>query len=485
MADPQLAARGFFHALEHPRLDAIAAPGAPAQLSATPAGGFAPAPETPEAIGLAELGWAPRDAGLSPAADGLPPLAGVKLLDLTQAWIGPYAAMLIADLGAEAIKIESHRRPDVWRQWGWAPVPLTSVDADVVNASPNYNSVNLQKRSLCLDLKSEAGRGIFLRLAAKADLVMENYTPHVLEGFGLTWAALAERNPQIVAASFCGYGKTGPLAEFKANGTTIEAVAGWDFFHRYPNGDPMVMGFYQADAITGLQMAATTLVAYVHRLRTGEGQAIDGSMYEAAVGYIGETLLEAQLGVQQTAFGNRDADVAPSGVFRCAGPDAWIAITVASDAAWRSLAAMAPGVDDAAWATNTERLQRQDEIERAIEAWTAGEDADALERRLQGAGVAAARVRNLEDVLCCPHMSARAWFRRLSHADVGEHAYNGLPWRFAGVAAREHRPSPRLGEHGREILIRELGLSDAEVDALEAAGVTGAVLASSKEPAGT
>jgi crotonobetainyl-CoA:carnitine CoA-transferase CaiB-like acyl-CoA transferase len=481
--EPHLAARGFFHPFVDPKLGALKAPGAPARLSATPACGFGPAPGPPQGVGLSAIGWTRRKARPPSVPSSEPPLAGVRLLDLTQAWIGPYAAMLLADLGAETIKIESHRRPDVWRQWGWAPVPLASVNADEVNASPNYNSVNCNKRSLCLDLKSEQGRAIFLRLADDADLVMENYTPHVLEGFGLGYEVLRQRNPRLIVTSFCGYGKTGPLAEFKANGTTIEAVAGWDFFHRYPDGDRMVMGFYQADAITGLQMAATSLVALVHRLGSGEGQAIDGSMYEAAAGYIGEVLLDAQFGARQTPFGNRDADFAPSGVFRCAGEDAWIALTIRDDAEWERLVALAPVLDEAAFSGAERRLAWQKTIEQRLAEWTRPQDALALEQRLRAAGIPAGRVRTLAEVLDCPHLGARAWFRRLAHADVGEHLYNGLPWRFAGVAPRRHLPSPRLGEHGRDILKARLGLADAEIDTLEAAGVTGAVLAKPKTPA--
>jgi crotonobetainyl-CoA:carnitine CoA-transferase CaiB-like acyl-CoA transferase len=477
LTEPHLAARGFFHPISDSRLGTLSMAGAPAQLSATPASGFGSAPGETEAADPGPIGWTPRGGGQTPDPSGEPPLAGIRLLDLTQAWIGPYAAMLLADLGAEVIKIESHRRPDVWRQWGWAPVPLTRINANEVNASPNYNSVNCNKRSLCLDLKSEPGREIFLKLAEQADLVMENYTPHVLEGFGLSYPVLRARNSHLVVASFCGYGKTGPLAEFKANGTTIEAVAGWDFFHRYPDGDPMVMGFYQADAITGLQMAATTLVALVHRQRTGEGQAIDGSMYEAAAGYIGEALLDAQFSGRQMPFGNRDADFAPSGVFRCAGQDAWIALTIRDDAEWRRLIALAPGLNEAAFASADRRLAAQDSIEQRIAEWTRGQDASELECRLQAARIPAGRVRSLEEVLNCPHLSARGWFRRLAHADVGEHFYNGLPWRIASLAERRHLPSPRLGEHGRDILKSQLGLADEEIDALETSGVTGAVLA--------
>jgi crotonobetainyl-CoA:carnitine CoA-transferase CaiB-like acyl-CoA transferase len=479
LAEPHLAARAFFHAVTHPSLGPIALPGAPAHFSASPAAGFAPAPAAPAPDGP---DWDARPETLA-GAGGIPrrPLEGVRLLDLTQAWIGPYAAMLLADLGAEVIKIESHRRPDVWRQWSWDPVPMTTVNADEVNASPNYNSVNLGKRSLCLDLKSPEGRDILLRLVGNADLLMENYTPRVLERFGLGYETLRARNPALVATSFCGYGKTGPLADFKANGTTIEAVAGWDHFHRYPGGEPMVMGFYQADAITGLQMAATTLVALVRRLRTGEGQAIDGSMYEAAAGYIGDALLEAQFGLTETPFGNRDADTAPNSVFRCAGEDAWIAVSVLDDDQWRRLVEVAPSLDDPKFARLAGRLAHLDELERGLEAWTAIQAAADLERRLQSLDIPAARVRSTHEVLGCPHLHARAWFRRLRHADVGEHLYNGAPWRFVGAALNPHRPSPRLGEHGREILGERLGLSDAEIDTLERKGVTGAVLAKPRQ----
>jgi len=192
--------------------------------------------------------------------------------------------------------------------------------------------------------------------------------------------------------------------------------------------------------------------------------------------------LDAQFGARQTPFGNRDADFAPSGVFRCAGKDAWIALTIRDDAEWSRLVALAPALDEAAFVGAGRRLAWQETIEQRLAEWTRTQDAAALERRLQEAGIPAGRVRTLAEVLDCPHLDARAWFRRLAHADVGEHLYNGLPWRFAGVAPRRHLPSPRLGEHGRDILKARLGLADAEVDALEAAGVTGAVLAKAKRP---
>ena len=480
LADDHLAARGFFQRLEHPTLGALAMPGAPARLSRTSPVAPTPGPRAP--VSIAALEWSGPGA-LAPG-EGAPrrPLAGVRVLDATQAWIGPFAAMLLADLGAEVIKVESHKRPDVWRQWSANPIPLTHVRADEVNASPNYNSVNRNKRGLCLDLKQESGKDLFRRLAQRADILMENYTPRVMDRFGLGHEALRALNPRLVTSSFCGFGKTGPLADYKANGASIEGVAGWDYLHRHPGDPPVVMGFYQADAISGLQMAAVTLVALVHQRRAGEGQAIDGSMMEAATGYIGELLLAAQVGDEPGAMGNRDPDQAPSGVYPCLGDDRWLALSVPDDGAWARLASVVPGLDDPALATAEERTKRHDAIDAAIGAWTLSLSAEAAAGGLQSAGVPAAPVRSLSEALACPHMGP--WFRSNNHVDTGTHRYNGFAWRFEGARPPRDLPPPRLGEHSRAILMGELGLSGPEVDDLLACGVTGEVLAKAEAAVG-
>jgi crotonobetainyl-CoA:carnitine CoA-transferase CaiB-like acyl-CoA transferase len=471
--DEHLDARRFFQPLDHPTLGSLAMPGPAAHLSRTPPA--APVLSRGTLAGANELGWS--GVGEIPGGKSGPrrPLAGVRVLDATQAWIGPFAAMLLADLGAEVIKVESHKRPDVWRQWSANPIPLAHVRAQEVNASPNYNSVNRNKRGLTLDLKQEAGKDLFRRLAERADILMENYTPHVMERFGLGYETLAEHNPRLVMSSFSGFGKTGPLADYKANGASIEGIAGWDYLHRHPGDDPVVMGFYQADAITGLQMAAATLVALVHQRRTGEGQAIDGSMMEAAAGYIGEALLAAQAGEEPGPIGNRDPDEAPSGVYPCAGDDQWVALSVVDDAAWTRLVAVVPDLGDLALLQTPERFERHDAIDEAIEGWTSSMSAAEASERLQAAGVSAAPVRSLAEALACPHLGP--WFRRNAHADTGEQRYNGFAWRLAGVAAPADLPPPRLGEHSRGILKDELGLMETEIDELMARGVTGEVLA--------
>jgi crotonobetainyl-CoA:carnitine CoA-transferase CaiB-like acyl-CoA transferase len=482
LGEEHLLARGFFQPLEHPVLGALQVPGAPAKLSKTPAAQPAPAPRPTPTRPAVEWGG----AGVLPPGErpGGRPLAGVRIVDVTQAWIGPFAAMLMADMGAEVIKVEAHNRPDVWRQYSMNPVPMAHPHAEAVNASPNYNSVNRNKRSLCLDLKQAAGQAIFRRLVEKADLVMENYTPRVMDRFGLNYEQLAVGNPRLVMASFCGFGKTGPLSDYKANGASIEGIAGWDYLHRHPGHDPLVMGFYQADAITGLQMAAVTLVALVHQRRTGEGQAIDGSMYEAASGYIGEYLLAAQVGAEPEAgIGNRDLDAAPSGVYPGLGEDRWLALSVPDDAAWRRLVAVAPVLRDSPFPTDTvsQRTLHQDDVDALIGAWTWSLPVEQAVALIQSAGVPAAPVRSLVEAMDACEL--KTWFRPNTHVDMGAHRYNGLAARFAGVAPRADLPPPRLGEHSRAILKHELGLSDAQLEAYLAAGVTGEVLFKTVEAA--
>ncbi len=478
LADEHLAARGFFGTLHHPHLGDLPFAGAPTTLGRTGAAPPAPAPGDNEKPRATEPGWPSvetRTAGTG-EADGLP-LAGVRIVDLTQAWIGPFAVMLLADLGADVVKVESHNRPDVWRRWVADPFPANE-NAAVENSSPLFNSVNRNKRSLCLDLKTAEGLDLLRRLIGEADCVLENYTPRVMSRFGLEWQDLAKTNPGLVMTSWSGFGKTGPLSDYKANGTSIEALAGWDWLHRYPGGEPMVMGFYQADAICGLQMAATTLVALFHSRRTGQGQAVDGSMLEAATGYLGEVLLDAALGREQTPPGNGDPDHAPHGVYPCAGEDRWIALAVDSDESWQRLATVSGREDlgDPAFDRHRDRIANAEKLDEALAGWTCGEQAEHLMGRLQAAGVAASVVRFTPEVMACGHLERRGWFRRIDHPDMGEHRYNGHPWRFAGLPERSDSPPPRLGEHSREVLGERLGLSDDEIDDLFERGVTGAVL---------
>ena len=471
--DP-LAERGFFRDSDNPRLGRLRFPGPPALLQETGPAPITPAPTSgvaPEA-----LGWAPRASAI-PAGpvNREAPLKGVRVLDLTQAWIGPFATLLLADLGAEVLKIESHRRPDIWRT---LPTPAPALDAHRA-AAPNrcwtFNSVNLNKRGLALDLRSPEGKAIFLDLVRNADVVAENFTPTVMDNFGLGYPVLRAAREDIVMLSSSGFGKTGLWSLFKTNGSAIEALAGWDSLHAYPDGEPVLMGFYQADAIDAFQMAAMVLVGLVHRLRTGRGEAIDAAMLDASVGYFGELLLQVQAGEAPTPIGNRSPRMAPHGVFPCAGEDRWIAIAVHDDTAWHALA-QAANLADERFAKVDGRRRFEDEIEARLAAWTAGFEADSLMRRLQRLGVAAGVVRSVREGLDDPHLVARGWFRDLTRPDLGRQKYNGAAWRFASAAMAFQSPPPRLGEHSELLFHDLLGLQPDDIARLTAKDVTGTVL---------
>jgi crotonobetainyl-CoA:carnitine CoA-transferase CaiB-like acyl-CoA transferase len=408
------------------------------------------------------------------------------VLDLTGAWIGPYAAMLLADLGAEVIKIESPRRPDVWRIFRPAAngkpelPPGTNPRAHPWNTSFYYNAVNRNKRGIALDLASQDGREIFLTLVAGADIVMENFTPRVLENFGLGYEALRRVRPDLIVASFSGYGATGPYRDYKANGATIETIAGWTALFGYPDEPPMSLGEMEADPLSGLQMAALTLVALEHRAQTGEGQRIDGAMFEAATGYIGEELLRAGLSDEPPArLGNGDRAFGPQGVFPCTGNDHWIAISVRDDADWRALvtvAADAPALHEPRFASHVGRRAAAREVEAALAEWTSRHDARDLMRRLQAVGVPAGVVLKTDEVPADPQFIARSWFRPLAHPDLGERLYGGHPWRFSRSPLVWRLPPPRVGEHSAELLSALLAIDGVAYAALVEQGVSGSVL---------
>jgi crotonobetainyl-CoA:carnitine CoA-transferase CaiB-like acyl-CoA transferase len=475
LASQQLEARGYFMPMRHPELGELKFPGVAARPKQAVPAAPAPAPRSPGGTTLAQLGWRPQTGAIPNRTADSPPLEGLRVLDLTQAWIGPFATLILADLGAEVIKIESHRRPDVWRQASPNPVALAEVKAVRVNRSHYFNSVNRNKRSLCLDLASDEGKALFRRLAASADVVAENYTPRVMERFGLDYESLAKLRPGLVMASFSGFGKTGPLSDFKSNGSAIEALAGWDHLHRYPGGPPVLMGFYQADPICGLQMAAMILMALWRRARTGRGECFDGAMLDASVGYIGDVLLEAQVGADVPAPGGGPRDAAPCGVYPTMGEDRWIAISAEDEAAWQALTDLV-GEALAPWALAdlALRLAERDAIDQRLGDWTSRFEAEPLMRRLQSVGVAAGVVRGLAEALEDPHLGE--WYKVMTHADLGAHKYSGFPWRFASCELAAKSPPPRLGEHSEALLAELLGLTPGDIEALKAKDVTGAVL---------
>ena len=455
LADRHLAEIGYFQPLEHEQLGALAATGPPMRASQPE-----PAGEIDESRSFARR---ERPA----AAPG--PLDGLRVVDFTHAWLGPYAATLLSDLGAEVIKIEGPGRPDLWRHEPSGPPPAAAPGAHPLNVRANFNMANRGKRNVSIKLDSEQGRELALRLVARADLVLENFRPRVLRNLRLSHDDLLAVNPRIVLVSCSGFSADGPYANYRANGGSTEANSGWNSLMGYPGSPPRLLGTMQADPIVGAQMALAALAA-VHRRETagGPGHRVQGAMFEAALGYLDEYVLLASAGGgTPPRNGNRRPDIAPRELFPCAGEDEWIAISIRTDDEWRSLVETAgpdAGLDDPAWAATAGRLAGIDRLEQALADWTRRWDARTLQHRLQSAGVPAGIAHTTLSHLADPHLAARDWWLQLAHPDTGIRRYQGFAWRFSRTPAACERPAPRLGEHTRAILAGTLGCSDDEID---------------------
>lgn len=454
--DPHLAALDFVRELDAGGLGRLRTTGPPARIVESAAR---------DADSL-RTGFAQRLRDDSGGASG--PLDGLRVVDFTHAWLGPYATALLADLGAEVIKIEGPQRPDLWRHETRWQMPVAAPDAHPLNIRANFHMANRNKRAVSLALDTEQGRALALELIARADLALENFRPRVLQNLRLTLADMRTVNPDIALISFSGFGAGGPYSNYRANGGSTEGNAGWDMLLGYRGEEPQLLGTMQADPICGAQMAAAALAAVWRQAAHGAGALqLDGSMFEAAVGYIEEHALLASAGAPPVARnGNRHPLLAPHEYFPCKGEDEWIAIAAPNDAAWAALLEVAGAgaqLDRPEWRSTAGRLADLDALEAAVGEWTRNWDAQTLQARLQRAGVPAGVVHSTLSVLADPHLAARNWWQYLEHPDAGVRRHGGPPWRFSRTPASVNRPAPRLGEHTVEVLRDLLGHSEVEI----------------------
>ena len=473
LSNRQVNSLGFLKSISDSDIGISTYPGLPADIT----------PIDPPTLQLAKAEqvhrWRGKRVSFGTAKSGRKPLDGIRIIDFTQAWIGPFATMMLADLGADVIKVESHKRVDVWRNWrGTLPEGcVQNADAHPYNISPNFNGTNRNKREIAIDLNHSDGIAVAKDLIASADAVMSNFTPRVMSKFGLDFDSLQEVRPDIVYVCWSGYGDVGPYRDYRANGATIEAMAGWDSLFGYRDGEPMVMGFYQADAFIGLQMAACTLIGVINRNLTGEAQNIRGSMLESAIAYIGEEIIAASVGLPLERWGNRHPNYSPHGVFPTIEQNQWVAIVCRSDDEWRR-AKNVIGIDSGEFDVCTDRLNRADEVEDLVAAWTSNRTKDEVADAFRTAGVPAVAVVDSLEILDHPEFARRNWFQKQSHADVSATWHSGFAWRFSKSTLSAELPSPRLGEHSKEVLA-SLGYSGSRIRELFANDAIGCVLSRS------
>ena len=491
----QLNARGF---IVETTIDSrrVRAAGAIAKLSETPWELRRPAPKLGEhsdalmARRKRAVRQSPRLAGsTAPPASAGQPLRDVRVLCFTQAWAGTFCTELLALMGADVVQIETVKRPDVWRGAG-APVPPAVRNAAVaqsgINTNGMYNSVNLNKRAVTLDVTHPQGREMFWQLIAKFDVLVDNFSPHVMTNWGVTLETLRQRRPDIIFASVSGYGRQGPLAEYPANGATTEPMAGLASIHGYDGDAPMNTGGLIPDPISGYTLATAILAALNHRRRTGVGQRIDAAMLEAVAAQVGDAIVEYDAnGDIRAPGGNRHPRYAPHGVYACR-PSAdedpaareWIAVAAETDSAFRQLAAHIGNSElatDPRFATNAERKRNEDALDAVLAAHFASKDAAAEAETLGRLGVCAAKCEPFKPVYAnaSEQFAARRFLVPVTHPESGTHLLPVLPWKMATTPDIDVAYAPRFGEHSREVFAEELGMDDAQYEQLVALQITG------------
>ena len=409
---------------------------------------------------------------------GALPFAGLRVLDLTAFWAGPSATHLLAMLGAEVVHVESVTRPDGARMIAGIPV----TEDQWWEKCPIFRSLNTNKKSVTLDLQTERGLALLKRLIADSDVLVENFTPRVLDQLGLDYAGVRALRPDIVMVRMPGFGLTGPMRENSAFGYVIEDASGVTWLTGYPDDSP-VEPYSLGDPNAGLHAVSGLLLALEHRRRTGEGVLVEAAMVEAAIAVAAAQPIEySALGALAHRDGNRGPHAAPQNLYLSADTDefgrldAWVAVAVATDEQWTALAGALGNpawAADPALATAAGRRARHDDIDDRLAAWCATRGRDEIVEALCAAGVPAAPVLQPHRQADLPPLAARGFFEATEHPVAPPARQSTVPMRFSGGPDRFHRsPAPLLGEHNREVL-GGLGVDAAGLDELEAAGIIG------------
>jgi formyl-CoA transferase/succinyl-CoA--D-citramalate CoA-transferase len=395
------------------------------------------------------------------------PLTGVRVLELGNFIAGPFAGQLLGDYGADVIKVESPEDGDPMRRWG------VTRDGD----SLWWPTIGRNKRSVALDLRNERARQLVARVAARCDVVLENFRPGVLERWGLDFRALSAINPKLVLVHISGFGQTGPLSGQAGFGSVGEAMGGIRYTTGSPDRPPARAGVSLGDALASVFGVIGTLAALVSARATGLGQEVDVAIYEAVAALMESTMADYELGgVVRTRSGSVLPGVAPSNVYPTSDGAEVVVAANADGVFARLCTAMgrAELIDDARFADHGARGENQEEIDAIVAGWTSLIACDDVLAVLDEHGVPAGRIFTAPDMLHDPQYLARDMVRRITSAQGWEVPMTGVVPRFTGTPGAIRHPGPRLGEHTDEVLTELLGLGDAELAGLRADGVMGA-----------
>ena len=421
------------------------------------------------------------------------PLEGVRILDLTVVWAGPYGAQILADWGAEVIRVESIKHfPATTRGMvirpekgmgslggGSAQFPGNEPGERPWNRWASFNAHARNKRSMTVDLRRPDGQEVFDRLLRMADGVMENNVPISMERVNVTWERVREVNPRAIMIRQPAFGVDGLYKNYRTFGSHMASVVGQYSFMGYQGEEPAMSGnTLTADAAGGVAGALAFAAGLRYREKTGKGLFIELATAENFMTYLGDRFMDYSMNGRNAEHqGNRALEFAPQGVYPCMGEDRWITISVQSDEAWRSLVGTVmqrPDLaSDARFATRAGRMEHHDELDAELIGWSVSQDAVEAMNLLQANGIAAGTVMNEEDAFADPHMDAIGFWEELTAKEVGTHLYTSALWTARNTPRRHRWGPPRLGEDNEYVYKELLGFSEADYAAYEAAGHIG------------
>lgn len=396
-----------------------------------------------------------------------PYLKGIRVCDLSAFWAGPMATSFLAALGAEVIKVESPKRPDGMRfagsppkekMWEWSPV---------------FHGSNVNKSAITLDISTEQGMGLLKKLISKSDVVVENFSPRVMENWGLTWEVIKEINPNAIMLRMPAFGLDGPWKERTGFAMTIEQASGLAFRTGDSNGRPMVPRGV-CDPLGAMHSVFALLLALKHRQETGEAQLVEVPLIEVGLNVAAEQVVEWSANKNLlTRIGNRSLRIAPQGIYPCMGSDSWVCISMDCDAHWTGFTKLI-GADELESLDSLEKRQNaHNQIDDAISAWTKTQERDVAVDAISSLGIPAAPVITGRESINNSQLAARGFHQWLEHPVAGKVPYPSFPIKFGDKYLEIKTPAPTLGQHNEEVLRNILDMSQAEISQLEAEGVIG------------
>ena len=412
------------------------------------------------------------------------PLSGIRALELAEIWAGPFCGVLLGDMGAEVIKVEAVQRI---ARGAIKPAPVSHGYPDMDpgerpwNRSAGFNGVNRNKKGITLDLTRPAGVEMFKELVSVSDVVFTNYAFGVMDRFGLGYEELKKVKPDIIALFTPGYGNTGPYRTFRSMGMVIDAITGHTALRGYPDMDLSRNSLvHHPDAVAGVSAMFGISMAIHNRARTGRGQFIDLSQAESFMPHLGEVFMQYGLtGEVRPRRGNGHPRMAPHGVYRCAGDDQWVAISVRSDEEWSEMCdviGMPQLARNPSFQTLEARLRNRDELDDIIGRWTRELGRYEVAEALQMRGIPAGPVLDCGgDTYDDPHLQERGYFQAVEHPEAGIHLYSGPIWKMANRPELRHDPTPGLGEHNDWALGELLGVGSGTLVELELQNIIGSV----------